>query len=230
MISLIVPTQNRDAGYLQRLIATTSWQNVPFHEVIVIDGNTDLSLAKANEKACRGARYILTPSDFNLSFFYNIGIQSTSPDAAYICCTGVDFLFAPNFVEQAQLVLNNGVEFLRSQGAILPESADLLPDWPYLVSQAIRRFPLGHAVSLAPTDWWFDVRGYDESLNLGLGVMDGDIHRRAVKSGLVQGHTLYENTQVLHQYHPRSPLKRANRPLRDLDPPIIKNLDSWGLL
>jgi len=224
---------DRGGKRLHRQLHTVKWQAAPFLEAIVVDGSTKDRIAQRNHITCLnlGAKYIRAEIPFNLSRFYNIGIRASSHEATHLCCTGVDFLFSRNYAQELSNAMN-GIDFARSQGAILPKNVDYskLDNWTYLLSLAQRRFPLGLAILCAPRSWWYKIRGYDESLNRGLGVMDMDVVRRAEKDNLILGNTLYSRTQVLHQWHPRSPLKRANRPLKNLDPPVIANPKEWGEL
>jgi len=234
-LSLIVPTCNRDAARLDRLLTTMDWQFVPFHEVIVVDFSTDEKTQGANEGVCEyRARYLpCSLPTFNLSRVWNIGIRTAS--LGYIACTGVDFLFSPHFSGSLRSLMEGGVEFGRAQAALLPQGVDYgdltLDNWPRLVSQGVRRHFLGHTISCAHRDWWYEVQGYDERMEGGLGVMDGDIRKRAQDYGLEIGYVKYETAPILHQWHPKSPLKHHNQPYREDHPPIVKNEGmEWGEL
>jgi len=236
MITLVVPTCDRDATRLDRLLTTVEWQTVPFHEVIVVDFSTDQRMQKENEKVCtHRAIYQYTPQPtFNLSHAWNVGIRMADP--GYIACTGVDFLFSSNFCHQLESLMDSGVEFGRAQAALLPEEVDWSSfggfggqtHWSHLLVLATRRHFLGHAISCARRDWWFEVRGYDERMEGGLGVMDGDIRKRAQDYGLKMGYVKYTDAPVLHQYHPKSPFKHHNQLYREEHPALVKNPDGWG--
>lgn len=234
-ISLVLPTYNRDTERLDRLLRTTEWQLAPFHEVVVVDGSTFHGTLADNREACEyRARHLPVPlSEINFPLLYNVGIRATSRDTDYIACTCVDMLFDPSFTLALSKLLGDGIEFTLSQGAILPQFTDYTDfgtegHWKYLISIARRRFPLGHGVLCAHRTWWFHIRGFDETFSGGLGVYDGDVRKRAQKHGLKMGHALYSDAPLLHQWHPKSPLKHHNRPRRDDDPQVIKNPGGWG--
>jgi glycosyltransferase involved in cell wall biosynthesis len=236
-ISLVLPIYNRGPERLDRLLTTVEWQTEPFLEVFVVDASDDLETQGRNDKVCghRAVHLSLSLPEVNFPRMYNVGIKHTNLYTDWVACTNCDMLFAPSFVTVLSKLLRDRVEFARSQAAILPESADYTDfgteeNWRSLLGVAIRRFPLGYGIICAPRDWWFRVRGYDESLSGGLGVYDGDVRKRAEAYGLNTGHTLYEDAPVLHQWHPKSPLKHHNQPKRDDDPPIVKNPGSWGEL
>ena len=234
-ISLVLPIYNRDVERLERLLTTTQWQFASFHEVIVVDASTPLEVMAKNGVVCR-YRAVHTPAflpEINFPRMYNIGIKATSKDAGYIACTNTDMLFDPSFTLILSKLLGDGVEFARSQAALLPRNTNwrgfgTKKNWDHLLSISKRRYPLGHGVLCAPRDWWFHVHGFDESLSGGLGVYDGDVRKRAQKYGLKTGYTPYGKAPILHQWHPKSPLKHHNRPKRNDDPPVVKNLQGWG--
>lgn len=238
-ISLLLPTYNRDASRLDRLLTTTEWQFDPFYEVVVIDASTDREIRSANEAACAHRavyRYYALPG-VNFPLMYNLGLREVSSYSDYIACTCVDILFDPSYTLVLSKLLGDGIEFARSQCALLPQSIDYTgfgtqKHWTYLLSNATRRFKLGNAVLCAHRSWWFRVHGFDEAMSGGLGVYDGDVHIRAEKDGLEMGHTLYTDVPIFHQWHSRSQMKNHNRRQKRLDddPPVIKNLSGWGEL
>ena len=236
-ISLVLPTYNRDKERLDRLLTTVEWQAQPFLEVFVVDASTDPEVQSQNRKTCgrRAVHLSLSLPEINFPLMYNLGIKHTSSHADYIACTNCDMLFSPNFTSVMSSLLGDGVEFARSQAALLPPDANYddfgtKESWDYLLSISKRKFELGHGVLCAPRDWWFHVHGFDESLSGGLGVFDGDVRKRAHKYGLKLGHTFFEDAPILHQWHPKSPMKHHNQLKRDDDPPIVKNPSGWGEL
>ena len=219
-----------DRGYyrIRNFLVSLLQQELPPDEIIIVNtSETECFQPQIGELS--RINYILRPSPaFNKSRALNIGIKRSTSD--YIMTTDIDFIFSPNVIQTVTDRLNDKT-FVLSEAGYLPDVPVAPPfDWSeleLLVDSPEHRKSPG-TVQAAHRQFWFNVHGYDEQFDGGLGGMDDDMWIRGRKYGLELDWIPFGEVACLHQWHPVSDLKGVCSHLFMPNPEIIKNLTGWG--
>jgi len=229
-ISLIAMTHNRHGSRMYNFVTSLLEQSHPPDEIIIVDtSHGDYLPARQSAMVDDSINYILRPSfTFNKSRALNIGIRASKSD--YIMTTDIDFIFSPNVIQTVANRLNDKT-FVLSEAGYLPDVPVAPPfDWEKLTSlvdSPEHRMSPG-TLQAAHRQFWFDVHGYDERYDGGLGGMDDDMWIRARKHGLELDWIPFGEVTCLHQWHPVSDLKGKCSHLFTANPEIVKNSNGWG--
>ena len=235
-ISIVIPAWNSEAKVLERMLYTLANQSrLPF-EIVVVDGAPGYLCALCSDYPL--LRIIEAPvEEFSLSKLFNYGIKRVHEDVEYVMTTGVDRLFSQSYLEEAtkyitpRSMLWNACGFLKGPVNL---SGDIFARWDAICDHIIP----GSQGKISPgtllivhRDWWFRVRGYDE--DFAFAFLDSDITARGRMSGLGRPGVPWRKAQVLHQWHPPSPLvARLGGTLAEIrkKTSVVRNLDGWGEL
>lgn len=230
-IAVIAMTHDRHGSRIYNFMVSLLEQSQPPDEIVIVDTSPgDYRCTQRWAMALdNSVDYILRPSiAFNKSHALNIGIRESKSD--YIMTTDIDFIFSPDVIQVVVSKLDNKT-FVLSEAGYLPDIHITLPfDWSKmenLVSDVARCKSPG-TIQAAHRQFWFDVHGYDEAFDGGLGGMDDDMWIRARKHGLELDWIPFGEVACLHQWHPVSDLKGKCSHLFTANPEIIKNLTGWG--
>ena len=152
-------------------------------------------------------------------------------DAKWFMCTDADYIFKKDLLEVCRKH--------RSEDRLLLKEVNMLPriaiDYNMIDKWKFPKAPKNQFGKIADgalqytTRAWFEkVGGYDERMDKLCG-MDNDLHARAKRDGLIP--YWIEESQILHQWHPHSPMKldnqaRRNWKIRDKDKTINRNKEA----
>jgi len=230
-ISVIAMTHNRHGNRIRNFVMSLLEQSQPPDEIIIVDTSPgDYLCARRWAMALDDSiNYILYPSHtFNKSRALNIGIRASKSD--YIMTTDIDFIFSPNVIQEVESRLNDKT-FVLSEAGYMPNTNITLPfDWDEmggLVSDVAHCLSPG-TIQAAHRQFWFDVHGYDEQFDGGLGGMDDDMWIRGKRYGLELVWIPFGEMFCLHQWHPVSELKGKCSHVYTSNPEIVKNSTGWG--
>ena len=227
-ISVIAMVHDRHDDRIYNFMISLLGQDLAPDEIIIVD--TSQGVPYRHEIGPLGRiNYISRPSPtFNKSRALNIGIRASKSD--YIMTTDIDFIFSPNVIQTVTDRLNDKT-FVLSEAGYLPDIPVAPPfDWlelELLVDSPEHRKSPG-TVQAAHRQFWFNVHGYDEKFDGGLGGMDDDMWIRGRKYGLELDWIPFGEAACLHQWHPVSYLKGKFSHLYTANQEIIKNLTGWG--
>ena len=234
-LSIVVPIWNQSTIALKRMLYTLVSQTKPPLEIVIVDGGPD---GRHNvSELCGGIVRIIKAymPEFNLSRLFNIGIKRARGE--YIMTTGNDRLFSQSFLEIAgRYISHQGM--LGSTWGMLRENTDLSGDifsrWGEICScvipGSVGKLNPG-SLQITGKDWFHKVRGFDEAMPFAY--TDSDIQTRATLDGLHKPGIPYTDAQILHQWHPESPLVASlGTTLAEFRQKtgIIRNPDGWGEL
>jgi len=200
------------------------------------------------ERYCRefDANYVMIETDkwFSCSRALNFGIRLSKTNHKYIICTDIDIIFNKNVISRVKEELDSGDNtFVVSDCYGLPQCTvkyDSDSDFDDLFSKSTKRQPQSIGALLATSrDWWFKVRGFDETMELW-GAEDTDLYERAKKDGLKI--IRITDAPILHQYHepwqenivkmgwPRELCgAKYEHNFSKVGSSIVKNDDGWGM-
>ena len=215
VISFVIPTFERDAGYLDNLLLTLHNQTLLPHEIVIVDMNVEDWLVEDSCDEYPLAKRISVPwtwdRDFlNIAWGMNVGIRATDPESDYLLCTGVEMMFSLNYVQVIMDAVAPHLTFLAPCGFLPPEAplVNVIRDWDMLVSMAggdqedftvpVKPWMDG-TIKVMTRDWWIKHRGYDETLVFK--PISDNVNYRAVSSGLERYIIPFDQGQVLHQWH-----------------------------
>lgn len=244
-ITAIIPLRNRSGVRLENCLRSLRWQDLdPARvEILISDFGSEQGHRASIEALAQSydARvvYHQTQEVWNRSKALNIGIQEAR--GAFLFCTDVDMIFAPNFLSTAvahqeqhagrAMVLCRCHDMPESIGEQLWERAD----FEGLQRRSELRQTSGTgACQIADQRFFEYARGYDEKF-LYWGAEDVDMTSRAQRYGLRLVWMPDEVTAMLHQWHPttkndrklRFHLNRLRYKLTRFQ--IVKNRAGWGL-
>jgi GT2 family glycosyltransferase len=198
---------------LDRSLLSLREQKSGLHpEIMVVDVSNDGSDAEI-DKICERRKathfhIFLEGVKWSMPRAFNFGIKNSN--TTYVMTTGVDFLFAPNFIEE--------VEKRKSSNKLLlckiykaPKKCDLsgfsAAQYENIrgKSSFVKEDWSNGACQLTTKAWFEKVKGYDEKLLMWSGV-DNDLVNRARWSGL-KIDWLNNTTSIVHQFHPEFKIK-----------------------
>jgi len=239
-LSVVTLTWGREPERLRGLLWTLSHQTRPPLEVIVVDANTNARLKRrvaAVVKPFPLARIVKAPRrDFSLSWGINVGIRASDERARYVITTGMDMLFGSNVIGLVTRMLCDRCMILSHCGFLtqgVDISGDIHARWAHLCTRIDPNPPTkisAGAMIAAPRAWWHKVRGYDE-IHHAFAYADSDMWMRAKLDKLSVGFMVWRKGQVLHIWHPTSPLVAkvgGSRP--DANWGVVRNPRGWGVL
>lgn len=239
--SIVFNIWRRSTDLLARSLYCWQNQTYPPFEIIVVDLNDDGVEVKKVGKVLYHfplARHVTRPlSRYNFSRGQNIGIKATSPDADYVLCTGLELMFSANYLAELETIMSPTRLALGITG-LLPEKVDIpaepFSEWDRLVNSTehtSKNQMSPGTLQCASRDWWFKIRGYDESIPYTFS--DSDIIRRAwLDEPRLQPLCFgWDRAQVIHQWHLRPSFD--NLPTRTLesiqrDMTVVRNPNGWG--
>lgn len=253
-VSVVIPVRNRAGARVRNALTSLLWQSAGAPaEICVVSQGSSADFDRELEALCEAAgahfyRIGATSDAWCKPLALNTGIRATS-EARYLMTMDVDMILAPNLLEVALRALTaKPSSLVLCRSSDLPNTANVPsdPDALEAAFESLRRrthLRGRHGtggIQLAPREFFFDVRGYDEQL-IWWGAMDGDMVRRAQAKGLevawIDGATC-----MLHQWHPKrfaalgDARKRAeasaawtrNHALVRTRESIVRNPDHWG--
>jgi hypothetical protein len=204
---VVVCFRNRDPIRLRRLLQTLSAQTVLPSEVVVINfGDACPELEKIDGLGFKYVcRHFPQPELWSKGLALNQGAKLLTQSES-IMLTDCDMLFESNFIETGHQFFEDFENIILSC-QILDLPADALNDETNIVSEfedLASQATLRNANEIGACQWllkekFFALNGHDEEYRMW-GIEDGDLHRRAIWSGL-QYFPLYPHTRFLHQWH-----------------------------
>ena len=204
-------TYKRGASRLGRLLASFDGA------IVAVDQNTDDNLVEANRRVCEehDAEHVHTPRrTFNKCLGLNVGIKHLGTNL--IAAVDVDMILPPGFEGYVADKLQE-YDLVVPFAMWLPENADYDVPFDELCEQAEEapgrrkdglELRAAGPVVAASREWWHSMRGFDEGFEGTLGGMESDLIERARRRF---DRICRERVWVLHQWHPRSPLKFKDR-------------------
>ena len=242
-LSFVMMTWRRGASMLENSLWTLSHQTVPPDEIVLAEVSPEDSWHDETRRVC--SQYPLVRlieghwSRFNISRGINCSIRATSPASSYVAATCMELLFSENFVE----VLLEKVGPRRINFAYcgsLPEGyvpardrSNWFSDCNAIVPNPPRWSP--GAMLCSSRAWWYSIHGCDEARR-PYSYPDVDIEDRARRSdlGVDNYHIQWSDAQVLHPYHPLSPLFYTISgylpDVNGVDNDVVRNPNGWGEL
>ena len=238
--SVVTLTWNREPARLHGLLWSLSHQTLPPLEVVVVDANTNARLKRQIAAVAVQfplARVVEAPRhDFSLAWGFNVGIKASDERARYVITTGTDMLFGSNVIGLLSKMLCDRCMILSHCGFLVQGvdvSGDVHARWAQLCMRINPNPPVkisAGALIAAPRAWWHKVRGYDE-VHHPFAFADSDMWMRAKLDKVSVGFMVWGKAQVLHTWHPTSPLVAkvgGSRP--DANWGIVRNPQGWGIL
>lgn len=238
MITIATLVHDREPKFLRNLLHTLEHQTTPISAVVVDSGT---KYQEATEELCASYDFvelIQAPRPFSLSWGINVGIKAANAD--YVMAIGSCMMLSSNYTE----VLLSRVHrdrFISGVRGSLRESAkldDVVADWEKLCGTLDPKLPrgigsIGHTVGacfLLHRDQWLKLRGYNEVLRFAYA--DSCLIRRIKLAGLEGCIISFEEAQLLHQWHPKSPLiSKLGGTLKQVrEAPMVCNPGGWGEL
>lgn len=193
--------------YLSNMLQSLRYQTVPCNPIIV-DTSNDGWYSRISD-VCKkyNAIHLYAPEQsniWNMSRAFNAGLKYTKNvhKSKYAMTTGMDFIFAPNFISEA---IKNASE----NRLVLCRVHDLPKDVKKFDMKQFNRFLKkstlhgqsgSGACQLASLDWFLSIGGYDERLKMW-GTVDNDLVKRAHLDG--KELRWLTNTSILNQWHPK---------------------------
>lgn len=244
-VSAVIPLRDRPSKHLAAALWGLKEQRLPLHEIIVVDQASRPSLRRQYAEVIRRhprARHLVreTPDRWNKPMAANVGLRAVSEDTTHVLCLDCDMIFAPSATQTLRVL----AEKYRGQVLVHGHRHDLIdpdklmvrPRWKTLERSTRLTDVVGHPWHFAPRKWFWRVRGYDERM-WGRGAMDNDLTARGERDPHIAVLRLPEK-QILavHYSHGRPPWTETHkRPetalncrLRNTDPSIVRNDESWG--
>lgn len=236
-LAIVTLVYNRHPKFLHNFLLTLEHQTISV-PVIVVDSGTDHKAA--TEELCATydfAELVQVPrSPFSMSWGFNVGIKAATAD--YIMTIGSCMMLSTNYTEIVlsrmckEGVVTGGVGFL-------PEGADLsnvIADWEKLrgtLNPSLKYGPRSIAASIGSCfvihrDGWYKIRGYNEALPFAYA--DSCLVRRTKMVGITRAAIAFEKAQLLHQWHPGSPLlSPLGGSIQQMQSaPAVCNPGGWG--
>lgn len=210
-VSVVVPVRDRAGIRLTNLLRSLAWQTVAAAEVVVVSHGSNIGIETELRELCarEGARLICVGNSREAwckPLALNAGIRASSKSNDYVMTVDADMILAPELLEASVSALE-----LNPRRLVLCQSSDLPPgqDRPVGIAElsalrATSRLRGKHGcggIQVAPRQFFFDVRGYDEALRWW-GAEDLDMVRRSQAAGL-QVVWLDRRYFMLHQWHPQ---------------------------
>lgn len=238
-LAIVTLVYNRDPKLLRNFLLTLEHQTVSV-PAIVVDSGTDHKAA--TEELCAAHDFVeliqVPRSPFSMSWGFNVGIKAATTD--YIMTIGSCMMLSSNYTETVLLrmckngAVTGGVGFLRESADL----SDVIADWEKLCGTLNPKLRYG-AGSIAAAigscfvihrDGWFKVRGYNEALPFAYA--DSCLVRRTKLSGITRAAITFEKAQLLHQWHPVSPLvSQLGGSIKQMqETPAVCNPGGWGEL
>jgi len=232
-ISFVTMTWNRSGQRITNLLASllVYGTKVPSEVIIVDTSNEPWHAASVARSACPYGITVIHKPRGNLykAWALNVGLLAARSD--YIAVTDIDMMFGPHLVEALETRLERGAQFVMADVRGLPESvAGMTLGHEWLVEQSEPWPGDGRGtLQCAPAGWWYYIRGYDERFAEGLGGVEDDVFFRARQDNRRIEWIPFDEGQVLHQWHPKSPLKGKTLHLKDTGgQPVVRNERGWG--
>jgi len=209
-LTVAAVTKERNDFRAHNLITTLVDQ---VHEIIIIDENTDPVCQEETRQLQSWWNFTLINSPkkiFNMPYAFNLALEEcTTP---YIMFTGIDMMFSANFVRVLTEKLDASSFVMGMMGSLQPDYAipyNPIEEWSKLKKICEdgwgihRKYSTG--TQIASTNWFRKI-GFDERF-VELGGIDTDMMNKAAKDGLDVKWIEWDEAQIIHQWHPRSPMK-----------------------
>jgi len=199
-VSFVIPWRERlDSPRVENCFSSLALQSVR-PEVVLVDYGSGGHYGGAMRGLCGQYgwvyRRVETGDHWSYAIPANMGIRMAS--GAFIVCTGIDYLFAPNVAAVIESVASPDVLAL-CRARYLGEVPNGL-NWGEFEVKASPHSDVNKSIVGAHRDWWFRARGYDERFR-GWGEVDTDIENRAVVSGLRRVDIDGLGARIYHQPH-----------------------------
>jgi glycosyltransferase involved in cell wall biosynthesis len=222
-VSVVVPIRDRAGARVQNLLRSLAWQTVAAAEVLVVSHGSSAGIEAELAELCASAQAKLlcvghSREPWCKPLALNTGIRASIESSDYIMTVDADMILDPKLLDASVSVLEQNPRSL-----VLCQSSDLPPGQERLVD--LTELPALHATSrlrgqhgcggiqVASRQFFFDVRGYDETLRWW-GAEDLDMVSRSRAAGM-EVVWLDRRNFILHQWHPQRESVLDDPQLRD---------------